>query len=106
METLIAIALLAIVTLLSTGCMACPTAFADGVLVDAGETLVLQAQSGEKNRIVWASGYRVEERSGKLVLVDWLGGVKARQGDHIQVGGGVGTDDLFHACGDIVVVPL
>jgi hypothetical protein len=105
MKTVVAILLLAIAAPISAGCVSCPTALADGVLVSDGKTLVLQAPTGETSPIAWPAGYRVEQRGGKLAVVDFLGNVKAREGDHIQVGGGVGTDNVFHACGEIVVVP-
>ncbi len=105
MKTLVVVAALAVLGAFNAGCqVSCATALADGVLVNDGKTLVLQFQTGENGPIVWPDGYRVQEDNGKLALVDWLGGVKAREGDHIQVAGGVGTDDVFHACGPIAVV--
>ena len=89
----------------AAACTGCPTALADGVLVGEGKTLVLRATTGETSRIVWPTGYSIREDSGKLLLVDWLGSVKAREGDHIQATGGLGSDDLFHACTDVIVVP-
>jgi hypothetical protein len=105
MKTLVVGAVLAILGAFNAGCqVSCAGALADGVLVNDGKTLVLQAQTGEKSPIVWPDGYRVQQDGDQLALVDWLGGVKAREGDHIQVAGGVGTDDIFHACGPIAVV--
>jgi hypothetical protein len=75
------------------------------VLATEGDSLVLRASTGDTIRVVWPSGYRVQQDGGKPVLVDWLGSVKARDGDHIQATGGLGTDDRFHACTDVVVVP-
>ena len=105
MKTLVVGAVLAILGALNAGCsMSCPTALAEGVLVADANSLVLRATTGGTNAIAWDSGTWVREDGGKLALVDWLGGVKAREGDHIQVAGGVGTDDIFHACGPIAVV--
>jgi hypothetical protein len=39
-----------------------------------------------------------------LVLADRFGSIKAREGDKIGVGGGVGVDGLFRACGDVWTV--
>jgi hypothetical protein len=86
------------------GCGGCPTALAEGVLVAQGSDLLLKAPTGEVNTVVWPSGYRVVEDGGKLALTDFFGTIKAREGDAIGVGGGVGTDDLFHGCGDVWVV--
>jgi len=105
MRTLVVSAVLALLGVFNAGCqLSCATAMADGVLVNDGKTLVLQFQAGQTGPIVWPDGYRVQQEGGKLALVDWLGSVKAREGDHIQVAGGVGTDDVFHACGPIAVV--
>jgi hypothetical protein len=105
MKTLVAIALVALVIPATAGCISCQTALAEGVLAAEGDTLVLHASTGDTNRVVWPTGYRVQQDGGKRVLVDWLGNVKAREGDHVQAGGGLGTDDRFHACTDVVVVP-
>jgi hypothetical protein len=105
MKSLVVIAVLAVVGAVNAGCaMSCATALADGVLVAQDNTLVLRAPTGETSPIAWDSGTSVRVDNGKLALVDWLGGVKAREGDHIQVAGGVSTDDIFHACGPIAVV--
>jgi hypothetical protein len=86
------------------GCeMACPTALAEGVLVADGQNLVLRATTGETNAIVWPSGYSVRQESGRLALTDRFGTVKARDGDRIGVGGGIGVDNVFHGCGDVWV---
>jgi hypothetical protein len=105
MKTFVVIAVMAILGAFNAGCaVSCPTALAEGVLVAEGTSLVLRATTGETNPIAWDSGTSVRVDNGKLTLVDWLGGIKARDGDHIQVAGGVGTDDIFHACGPIAVV--
>lgn len=83
---------------------ACPTGLAEGVLVGHEKDLVLRASSGETNTIIWPAGYSVRQASDGLVLTDRFGSVKAREGDKIGVGGGVGPDDLVHACGDVWVV--
>ena len=87
------------------GCnTACPLALAEGVLVAHDGGLMLMATTGETNTIIWPSGYQVREEGGKLVLTDFFGSVKAREGDKIGVGGGVGTDNIFHGCGDVWVI--
>jgi hypothetical protein len=88
----------------TAGCeTSCPTALAEGVLVRGGDALLLRDGNGFRQTVVWPSGYGVREDNGILVLVDWIGNVKAREGDRIRAGGGVGTDGLFHACGDVTV---
>jgi hypothetical protein len=105
MKWLVVVVLVAILAPAAAACTACPTALAEGVLVADGDTLALRTATGETNHIVWPAGYGVREDSGQRVLVDWLGSIKAREGDHVRAGGGVGTDDRFHACGDIDVDP-
>ena len=80
MKTLVVGAVLAILGAFNAGCsMSCPTALAEGVLVADANSLVLRATTGETNAIAWDSGTWVREDGGKLALVDWLGGVKARE---------------------------
>ena len=63
-----------------------------------------EARTGLRSTVVWPSGYRVRVDGDTLVLADRFGTIKARQGDTIEVGGGVGDDGLFRACGDVWTV--
>ena len=101
--TILAILLVA-VSGASAGCtMGCPTALAFGTVAASGEDLVLEDDTGAQHPVVWPDGYSVRRDGDALVLTDRFGTVKARPGEHIEMGGGVGTDDLFHGCGDVVV---
>jgi len=104
-RTLCAVSLLVLVSPMVSACQACQTAAADGVLVAVDSSLGVRDETGGINAVVWPFGYGVQERDGTRVLVDWLGNPKAREGDHIQVGGGLQSDGLWHACGDITVIP-
>ena len=106
MKAVLAAAALALSIVSSvSGCeSACPTALAEGVLVADGTNLVLEAPTGQRNTVVWPSGYTVRMDGDTLVLADLLGSIKAREGDKIGVGGGVGGDGLFRACGDVWIV--
>ena len=84
--------------------LGCPTALAIGTIAVSGSDLVLLDDTGALERFVWPDGYRVRRDGDALVLADRFGTVKARVGDRVNVGGGVGTDDRFHGCGDVVVV--
>jgi hypothetical protein len=104
--SLLTVVLVASLAASVAGCnTACPLGLAEGVLVREGDTLVLQGTNGDTMGVHWPSGYGVRDDGGTLVLVDWLGGVKAREGDRIQVGGGARDDGSVDACGDVVVVP-
>ena len=106
MKAVLAAAALALSIVSSvSGCeMGCPTGLAEGVLVADGTNLVLEAPTGQRNTVVWPSGYSVRADGDTLVLVDRFGTIKAREGDKVGVGGGVGVDGLFRACGDVWTV--
>ena len=78
-------------------------------------TLARQAQTGlgiaDPNGIVlpvqWPFGYSARMELSKIVLVDEKGSVVAREGDEIQVGGGMGAgpapNAVWFACGPVTV---
>jgi hypothetical protein len=39
-----------------------------------------------------------------VVLLDATGKVVAREGDRVAIGGGLGTEDVWYACGPVEVV--
>lgn len=86
----------------------CRLALAAGTLVADGGTLALRGVTGETFAIEWPSGYSVRREGDLLVLLDSLRGslraLEARLGDFVEVGGGVGNDGVFHACGDVTVI--
>jgi hypothetical protein len=98
--------LLASVLALMPGCVSgCPDALLEGVLMGRDGTLVVEHADGFVAPVRWsASNHRVEERDGTLVVVDWLGIVKAREGDTVRLGGGE-TDGEFQQCGMFEVDP-
>jgi hypothetical protein len=85
---------------------ACRSALAEGYLEAEGGALVLQSAPGDKVAMAWPVRWSVRSDGDTLALIDPSGVVKARPGDYLLVGGGVGNDSLFHGCGDITVVPL
>jgi hypothetical protein len=103
MRPVLATAVLALSIVSSvSGCeMACPLGLAEGVLVADGKNLVLEAPTGQRNAVVWPSGYSVRADGDTLVLADVFGSIKAREGDRIGTGGGVGDDGVLRACGDV-----
>lgn len=83
----------------------CPTALATGTLAVQGEELVLRAETGETFRVLWPSGYSAStDAGGELVLTHVFDGIVARQGDTVNVGGGMSADDTtFQGCGELWV---
>jgi hypothetical protein len=104
-RSLLAIVFVTTLVLLIGGCQSgCLTGLQDGVLVSGGTGLSVRAPNGVTSTIDWPPGY-VVRNDGGWVLVDPSGSIKAREGDHIQVAGGLGPDGVWHACGDITVLP-
>lgn len=53
----------------------------------------------------WPFGYSVRSDGERLVVTDLFGVIKAREGDHVRLGGGmVGSpEEAFGVCGDFEV---
>jgi hypothetical protein len=84
----------------TAACSSCQTGLLDGVLVADGSGLSVRSANGATTAVAWPPGYGVREESGTRVLVDVAGSVKGREGDPIEVVGGLWTDDVWHACND------
>ena len=89
------------------GCVGCPAALLEGDLVREGATLVVETGSGDTTAVQWPFGYGVREDGDSLVVTDLFGAIKAREGDHVRLGGGmVGeNEEAFGVCGDYEVEP-
>ena len=79
----------------------CAGALLEGVLTERDGDLVVVHEDGFVEPVNWsASGHRIRDDGNELVVVDWLGIVKAREGDFVGLGGGeteeVGT---WNICG-------
>jgi len=84
----------------SGGCTTgCPGALLEGVLTRRGDELVVE-HSEFTERIDWAqSHHRVRDDGGTLVVVDWLGIVRAREGEFVRLGGGEVETGVWGVCG-------
>jgi hypothetical protein len=87
---------------------ACMDALATGTLVPSSRSgLAIRAggASGEVTEVEWPFGYTARRDMTGLALIDSAGTVVAHEGEVIQMGGGTGADNVFHACsGSIAVV--
>jgi len=83
------------------GCaLSCPAALLEGVLERRGDELVVAHNDGFLERVDWGrSHHRVQEQDGALVVVDWLGVVRAREGDFVRMGGGEVETGVWRICG-------
>ncbi|HSL77520.1 MAG TPA: hypothetical protein VK867_11280 [Candidatus Limnocylindrales bacterium] len=101
------IVLLVIAAATTSGCrvaQGCPAALLSGVLVERDGALVVQAPSGDVTAVDW-SKYWVRREDGKLIVAEWFN-VLAREGDTVNLGGGVAGegDGPFKVCGQVEAV--
>jgi hypothetical protein len=88
----------------TAGCMACAAALYEGVLTEhAGDLVVVPEGGGRGERVKWPSGYGVHKDGDTLVIADFFGSVKAREGDFVRLGGGELEDGLWGSCGTFEV---
>ena len=99
--------LLALALLLpgTAGCLGCPAALLSGTLADHGGELVVVNPGTPVVHVQWPFGDSVREVDGRLSVVDALGSVQAAEGDQVRIGGGLGSDDTWTACGSIERIP-
>ncbi len=109
---------LAAVALLVAGCAAqlrtapaavdvCDDALVSGRLVTSAQSgLALVDSTGHVTEVLWPFGYAARRGVSGVELVDDEGGVIAREGDFVEMGGGLGANDVWGACrGTVTVVP-
>jgi hypothetical protein len=76
----------------------------EGTLVAADEDLQVASDGGPTYVVHWPQGTEVRRTDEGLALVGFLGGVIAREGDWVSMGGGYATgDEFFTPCGEIRV---
>jgi hypothetical protein len=99
--------LLALALLLpgTAGCLGCPAALLSGTLTDQNGELVVVSPDAPAVHVKWPMGLSVREVDGRLSVVDPFGTVQAAEGDQVRIGGGVGSDDTWSACGSIERIP-
>ena len=84
---------------------ACMMALMSGTLARHPETgLGIADPDGTVQPVEWPFGYSARTEVSQTVLLDETGKVVAREGDQVEIGGGLGNGDLWHACGGVQVV--
>jgi hypothetical protein len=83
----------------------CDDALASGRLVTSRQSgLALVPPEGAATLVIWPFGYGSRGFVGSIELVDEKGTTVAREGQFVQVGGGLGVDGFFVACAGSVQV--
>ena len=117
-ETVRMIVSLAAVALLVAGCAVqlrtaparvdvCDDALVSGRLVTSAQSgLALVDSTGHVTEVLWPFGYTARRGVSGIELVDDKGATVAREGDLVEMGGGLGANDMWGACsGTVTVVP-
>ena len=86
----------------------CDDALLSGRLVTSAQSgLAVVDSTGHVTEVLWPSGYSARRGISGIELVDEKGGVVAREGDFVEMGGGLGANDVWNACaGSVTVVPV
>jgi hypothetical protein len=88
----------------AAGCGGCAVALYEGALTEqAGDLVVVPEGGGRAERVKWPSGFGVHKDGDTLVIADFFGSVKAREGDFVRLEGGELEDGLWGSCGTIEV---
>jgi hypothetical protein len=84
---------------------ACDDALISGVLAThPASGLGIAAPDGTATPVEWPFGWSARNEAGRVALLDATGKVVAREGDRVTVGGGLGAEDVWFACGPLSVV--
>jgi predicted RNA-binding protein len=90
----------------TSGCSGCPAALYEGVLTEqAGELVVVPEGGGAGEQVLWSDGLGVRKEGDTLVVADFFGSIKAREGDVVRLGGGEVESGSWKACGLFEVNP-
>jgi hypothetical protein len=93
-----------LVVLNSGAALGCPTALLTGTLARDATELVVRSDldPGATAQVKWAFPNHVDDLDGVLVVRDLFGSIRAREGDHVAIGGGE-TEGRFGQCGPFAV---
>jgi hypothetical protein len=85
----------------------CDDALLSGRLVTSAQSgLAVVDSTGHVTEVLWPFGYTARRGASGVELVDDRGATVAREGDFVEMAGGLGANDVWGACpGSITVVP-
>jgi hypothetical protein len=85
---------------------ACDLGLGGGTLVASAQSgLALGSGTGRVTEVMWPFGYTARRGTSGIELIGQKGEVLAREGDFVQVGGGMSNDGVFQVCdGSVQVV--
>ena len=86
----------------------CNLALISGRLVTSAQSgLALDDSTGHVTEVLWPFGYSARRGTSGVELVDDKGAVVAHEGDFVEMGGGLGANEVWSACaGSVTVVPV
>jgi len=86
---------------------ACMAALMTGKLArNPGSGLGLDhGPAGPPTVVEWPFRYSARDEGGQIALLDETGRVVAREGDTVQMGGGLGQLNIWYTCGPVEVIP-
>lgn len=85
----------------------CDDALISGRLMTSAQSgLAVVDSTGHVTEVLWPFGYTARRSVSGVELVDEKGAVVAKEGDFVEMGGGLGANAVWGACpGSITVVP-
>ena len=77
----------------------CDLALARGILISSRQSgLALREPEGANVIVLWPFGYSARGFVGSIELLDPMGSSIAREGDTVEMAGGMNLDGVFVAC--------
>jgi hypothetical protein len=84
----------------------CPLVRSGGYLVaDATWGLAVRDANGMTYGVVWPMGWTAHRESGRILLLDAVGAIQAREGDHLVFDSALSESGVLHPCNWVAVAP-
>jgi hypothetical protein len=82
----------------------CDMAVLAGELVASNQSGLAIRDGDELTEVIWPFGYSAARETGGIVLRDDTGKVVGHEGQRVEVGGGLGANGVWAACGAVTEV--